>query len=317
MSWAKWGGGSAASANPLSLLIFHRVLPHPDPLNPYEPDAAHFDQMLRWLRGYTVLPLEQAIRRLREGSLPAGALSITFDDGYADNHDVALPILRRHGMSATFFVSSAYLDGGRMWSDTLVEAVRRCSADVLDLDDLLLGRHRLDSPAARRHAARLLLTRLKYMEPGARDRCAQQVARAARAHLPDDLMLSRAQLRAMHGAGMTIGSHTRTHPILTTVPDDVARDEIVASRDDLEAVIDAPVTLFAYPNGRPRTDYHPRHCEMVRRAGYSAALTTASGVSRTGADLYQLPRFTPWDRTALRFRLRMLLNKRQPTEVAL
>lgn len=315
--WARWAALRSGAGNPLSLLIFHRVLARPDPLNPHEPDAAHFEQLLRWLRGYTVLPLEQAIARLREDSLPAGALSITFDDGYADNHDVALPILRRHGMSAAFFVSSAYLDGGRMWSDTVVEAVRRCGADVLDLDELLLGRHRLDSLSARRHAVRALLTRLKYMEPATRDRCAQAVARIARARLPDDLMLSRAQLRALHGAGMAIGSHTRTHSILTTVSDEVARDEIVASREDLETVIDAPVTMFAYPNGRPRTDYHPRHCEMVRRAGYSAALTTASGASRAGADLYQLPRFTPWDRTALRFKLRMMLNQRQPTEVAL
>ena len=104
MIWTRWSTLRAESGNPLSLLIFHRVLARPDPLNPYEPDVAHFERMLRWLRGYTVLPLEQAIVRLREGGLPAGALSITFDDGYADNHDVALPILRRHGLSASFFV---------------------------------------------------------------------------------------------------------------------------------------------------------------------------------------------------------------------
>ncbi|MCK7493591.1 MAG: polysaccharide deacetylase family protein [Comamonadaceae bacterium] len=59
------------------------------------------------------------MRRLGEGTLPARALAITFDDGYADNHDVALPILRRHGLNATFFVATGFLDGGIMWNDVL------------------------------------------------------------------------------------------------------------------------------------------------------------------------------------------------------
>ena len=110
----------------LSVLIFHRVLPRPDPLFPGVIDAAGFDAICRWVKGwFNVLALDDAARRLRDGSLPERALAITFDDGYADNHDVALPILLRHGLPATFFIATGFLDGGRMWNDTVIESIRR------------------------------------------------------------------------------------------------------------------------------------------------------------------------------------------------
>ena len=76
------------------------------------------------------------------------------------------------------------------------------------------------------------------------------------------------------------------------------------------------MTLFAYPNGKPDTDFAARHAQMVREAGYAAAVTTAPGAAGRGADMMQLPRFTPWDRGALRFSLRMVANARQAGRVA-
>jgi hypothetical protein len=79
-------------------------------------------------------------------------------------------------------------------------------------------------------------------------------------------------------------------------------------------MIGAPVTLFAYPNGRPDDDYTARTAALVRSAGFEAAVTTAWGAARRDSDPYQLPRFTPWDRTGLRFMVRMALNLRRPRE---
>ena len=77
------------------MMIFHRVLPEPDPLFPGEPDADRFDAQLALLEHwFNILPLPDAIRGLREERLPPRPLTITFDDGYADNCTVALPILR-------------------------------------------------------------------------------------------------------------------------------------------------------------------------------------------------------------------------------
>ncbi|MFO0121490.1 MAG: polysaccharide deacetylase family protein, partial [Inhella sp.] len=114
---AAWHWGSPGGARGrLTVLIFHRVLTQPDPLFPGEMDAARFDAVCGWLASWaTVLPLHTAVRQVRDGVLPARALAITFDDGYADNASVALPLLQKHGLCATFFVSTGYLDGGRMW----------------------------------------------------------------------------------------------------------------------------------------------------------------------------------------------------------
>ena len=97
MKWARWAGKLAqVRASRLSILIFHRVLKTPDPLFPEEPDAAHFETLVRCVAGaFNVMPLAQAVAALREDRLPVSALSITFDDGYADNQQIAAPILQR------------------------------------------------------------------------------------------------------------------------------------------------------------------------------------------------------------------------------
>src|SRR5438067_10198380 len=103
----------------LSILVFHRVLPQQDPLFPDEMDAQRFDKLLALLKScFNVVSLRDGIDGLRRGKLPSRAVCITFDDGYADNAEIALPILQRHGMPATFFVATGFLDGGRMFNDT-------------------------------------------------------------------------------------------------------------------------------------------------------------------------------------------------------
>jgi peptidoglycan/xylan/chitin deacetylase (PgdA/CDA1 family) len=91
------------------------------------------------------------------------------------------------------------------------------------------------------------------------------------------------------------------HPILRTLPDDQAQSEMSASRQQLQALIDEPVTLFAYPNGQPGVDFDDRHMAMARQLGYTAALSTRKGVARAGSDVYCLPRYTPWEPDPLRW----------------
>ena len=97
----------------LSTLIFHRVPKHRDALFPNEVDAERFEQMMSLVaRAFRVLPLAEAAECLLNRDLPQRALCITFDDGYADNHDIALPILRRLGLHATFYIATGFIDGG-------------------------------------------------------------------------------------------------------------------------------------------------------------------------------------------------------------
>jgi peptidoglycan/xylan/chitin deacetylase (PgdA/CDA1 family) len=302
----------------LSILIFHRVLPEPDPLFPGEVDAARFDLLLSWLRDwFNVLPLAEAVARLRQGNLPARAAAITFDDGYADNHEVALPILRRQGLSATFFIAVGFLDGGRMFNDTVIETVRRCAHPALDLTRLDLGQHDLRSIEAKRQAIPALLRQIKYQPLAQRLETVSAMAEIAQVALPDDLMMTAQQVKALHEAGMGIGAHTVHHPILARLEPGESEREMADSRDSLQRLLSAPVTLLAYPNGQPETDYRREHVAMARRLGFQAAVSTAWGVARGNSDLFQLPRFTPWERPRWRFGLSLLRNYgRTPTVAA-
>jgi peptidoglycan/xylan/chitin deacetylase (PgdA/CDA1 family) len=296
----------------LSVLIFHRVRPAPDPLLPGHPDAAAFEALLRRLTSWcNVLPLPEAAARLRRGALPERSLCITFDDGYADNCTVAAPILRRFGVSATFFIATGYLSGGCMFNDRVIEAVRAAPAPVLDLSDLALGVHPLGTIEDRQRAISSLIGGLKYLPVRERERAADEIARRAPAANLRDLMMTREQVRELHALGMTIGAHTVTHPILARIPDDAAREEIAGSKRALERELGAPVTVFAYPNGKPGGDYGAGHVAMVREAGFEAACSTAWGVASRASDPFQIPRFTPWDRAPWRFGLRLAQNLRR------
>ncbi len=299
----------------LSILIFHRVLAQPDPLFPGEPDVARFDALLGWLRAwFNVLPLHDALRGLARGALPARAAAITFDDGYADNLLHAVPLLRKHGLHATFFVASGFLDGGRMWNDSLIEALRATRCTHLDAGLAGVPVLPLRSLAERRAALDCLIPALKHLEPAARAAAVRQVAECCAVPLPDDLMLSSAQLRALRDAGMAIGAHTLSHPILARLEPAQARREIAEGRARLETLLGERVALFAYPNGKAADDYRREHVDMVRELGFDAALTTNPGVNDRYTDPFQLARFTAWDRPRWRFGLRMLdnLRRRQP-----
>jgi len=293
----------------LLILTYHRVCPQPDTLITGNAHAGGFRRQMQLLaRAFNVLPLVEAVERMHAGTLPSRAVCITFDDGYADNYNVAAPILLRLGLAATFFVATGFLDGGCMFNDVVIEALRCAGGAELDLDDLGLGRHPLGDPTQRAGAIDRILARLKYFETERRRRAALEVARRAGSRVPADLMMTSEQVRSLHAAGMEIGAHTVTHPILAEIPLGRARHEMAASRARLEQIVGAPVRLFAYPNGSPRRDYHAEHAALARELGFTAAVSTAWGAARAGDDLYQIPRFTPWDRADWRFGLRLAHN---------
>lgn len=295
----------------LSILIFHRVLTEPDPLFPDEMHARRFDEVCGWLKSwFNILPLDAAVVALKAGALPARAACISFDDGYADNCQVALPILQRHGLTATFFIATGFLDGRRMWNDTVIESVRSSELPNLDLSMLGLGCHRLGSIDDRRAAISSLIGQIKYLPVNERINVTQQVARLARARLPNNLMMTSQEVKSMRNAGMQIGAHTVSHPILARLSRDEAHQEIQASKLFLEQLLGEPIGLFAYPNGKPGEDYLPDSVDVVRELGFDAAVSTKWGASCTGDDVFQIRRFTPWDRTKLRFGARLLFNLR-------
>lgn len=275
----------------LRILFYHQVLASPDPLQPPVTHAALFDaQMAMLARLFRVLPLPEAAERLAAGTLPPRAVCITFDDGYRNNIEIAYPILRRHALTAAYFVASGLLDGGLMYNDVVLESVRRLPPGPLDLSWAGLGVCLVDGPASRLDLISRLTRIVKYMTSAEREVACERLRSLAGAPLPADVMLSSEQVRELARNGMTVGGHTLTHPILTRTTPEQARAEIEGDRARLGAILGAAPDAFAYPNGKPGVDFDEAHVELVRAAGYRTALTTAWGVAHHGDAALRLPR---------------------------
>lgn len=311
----------AAPAGPrskLSVFYFHRVLAEPDPLLPDEPDARGFDSIVRWISSqFRILDPVEACDRLFDGSLPSRPAVITFDDGYRDNYTVALPILQRHGVKAAFFVATGFLEGGMMFNDRVIEAIRRASIGSISVpgaDEGGVSELPLRNVADRRAAIDAVLRAIKHLPPDERLQRVEALERDTRAAFPagrqpgEPMMMAPDQVAALRRAGMTVGGHTRTHPILLALPDAEAQAEISGGLDDLAGILGERPSIFAYPNGKPGGDFDERHVAMVRQAGCRYAFTTRAGAADRQASALELPRFTPWDRERTRFGVRALRN---------
>jgi peptidoglycan/xylan/chitin deacetylase (PgdA/CDA1 family) len=302
----------AGPSGRLNTFIFHRVFPKLDILQPGEPDAAKFRQMLQWITTwFNVLPLDEAINRLRSGTLPSRAAAISFDDGYADNYAIALPILKDFGISAAFFIATGFLDGGRMWNDTVIETIRSYNQPVLDLTKLGLAEYAVGSAEEKQSAIAGIIAQIKYLQPDQRAKLTMGIASTAERELPENLMMTSDQVIKMREAGMVIGAHTVSHPILARLNIDDARYEMENSKIFLQGLLGERVSLFAYPNGKPDLDYFQEHAQLAENIGYDAAVSTGWGVAKKGGDPFQIPRFTPWDKSKTRFGIRLISNNRQ------
>jgi peptidoglycan/xylan/chitin deacetylase (PgdA/CDA1 family) len=281
----------------LAILRYHAICGpegsrYADPAISVAPE--HFERHVAYLTGaYTVLRLDEAVAALAQGrSLPPNAVAITFDDGYADNLGAART-LARHKATATFYLTAGCLHGGQpFWPAELRHLLRavpepcvlRLSAGPLDLEI------DLRTDAARAAAVKQLTRAFKAHPIPVRESLREQLRALARAPDAPRTMLTWEEVREMHALGMTIGSHTMTHPNLPSAGLEAARDELVGSRRRLEDEIGAPVTMFSYPNGGAERYLTPALKGAVRDAGYTAATTSRNAFAGAGSDLYALER---------------------------
>ena len=257
--------------------------------------TADFDRQLAFLKdNFQVVTLARYAAALSGGEpLPEGCAVITFDDGYEDNHESAFPLLRKYGLPATVFLSADFvIDKAPLWVDRLAWAFARTE----------LGRWKAPSegPAwpletdAGKAACYLWAKRgLKALPDADREfflcRICAALAGPEPAPLPELYRpLSRDQVREMAASGLVeFGSHGCRHAILTSLPQEDARRELVRSKEALEEFCGAPVRSFSYPNG----DWTPGLARMAAEAGYSCAVAGGLRLNPpTGADPFAIAR---------------------------
>lgn len=290
----------------LQILIYHRVLEQVDALRPGEMTADLFDRQMQTVaRYFNPLSLKDGLSQLETGTLPPRAVAITFDDGYKDNLTTATPILKKYDLHATVFVATGFVNGGIMWNDAIVELIRHCD-DVLDLSLYNLGCLKTKSVSQKLSTIKYLIQTLKYCEPPLRDDMLERIKSVVGIELPKNLMLTVPEIQKLSASGIEIGAHTVNHPILSKLALRDAETEIIQSKLYLEGLLGKSVRYFAYPNGNPGIDYQLSHRNILKKTGFEAAFSTWWAAATNQMDKYQLPRFTPWDHSSLKFRLRML-----------
>ena len=255
-----------------------------------------FDRQVSFLASnHRIVGMDELVAGLRGGKrLDGRAVAITFDDGYEDNHRFALPILRKHGATATFYVTTGAVEDEKvLWTVELRNAVRRSRERGLALSSLSGRAIDISTPDAKESAIKLLTGMVKRV--GAREAHAMLEEILAATGVPrgrpeQRVMMSWDELRTMHRSGMTIGAHTVTHlnlPCLETA--DVVR-EVRESKEALERALDAPVVHFAYPNGRTGRNFDARVAHVVADAGLISAVSCVNGPASRRYPRYAIPR---------------------------
>jgi len=291
----------------LNILMYHRILPEPDPLYSWTVDAKQFRNHMKWISGvFNVIPLSEAVDQLKNGTLKRRSLAITFDDGYKSNISEVLPTLREFGFHATFFCTSAWLEGGQMWNDKVIESIRRWPDNTINIEELNLVELPVSNYEEKKAAIESILSKLKYQKPEKREKISDALASQV-SELPQ-LMMKPEHLKLLHTQGMEIGGHTHSHPILAYLDKESLKKELTTNKQLLENIIGKPIKLFAFPNGKPETDFSQDQIQQIIDSGYIAAVTTETHIASQRSKLFGLPRFTPWDTSSFSFLFRLLLN---------
>ena len=278
----------------LRVLAYHRVIA---PAHAYDPenvsaDLENFDWQMRYMRtNYDVISFAQLQSAIAKGeTLPKRCAMITFDDGFADNYFNAFPILKELNMPALFNVVTSTVGSRQMfWFDRAACLVRSSEPGTRltfgDLDVKVDGNNGDCATAA-------LLQFLKDQPDDVRcgyvETIDEQLSHCmpSEAELAPHYPLNWDQILLMSSAGMEIGSHTHSHPILAKLPDRQSIDhELRHSRDVIERHTGKPCLALAYPEG---LDYaiDQRVVSSAEQAGYAFALTSLRGVNRLPLTAY-------------------------------
>lgn len=292
---------SAVPARGCAILRYHSVNDDPAWVSGYlRPSIVvtpkSFEEHVRYLRRhFKIVPIERIVELIASGRTPDHRwVALTFDDGYEDNYRVAFPILREHGATATFYITTACVsDETILWGVRLRHAIG--STERTSIGCPSLGSHPIDvsSEESRERAAHWITGLVKSRRKAEADEllhevfeeCGVPVGRIGRR-----IMMSWDEIREMRDAGMTIGAHTVNHYNLTCLDDSDVTAEVEISKETIEAALGERVNHFAYPNGRTDKHCDARVAGIVAKAGFRSAVTSINGPAGSRFSPYGVPR---------------------------
>ena len=281
-SFSKTGGDKLLwklDSSRLRILCYHGICADGLTKDPWIPQyfvgASAFEKQLQYLgRNAQVLPLREAVDRLRDGSLPPRCVSLTFDDGYANNLELAYPLLRKYGMPATIFLSSTYMESGDFFPFLKLKLIQLdggvdlAKAPLADYKSATLDEvNRTAAPWWPEVRARLSDAQCRTLRP-----------------------LSVEEVKGADAGLIDFGPHSHTHCIFKNETPERRRQEIRTSIRKVNEWTSRPVHLFSYPNGQ-RGDFGEPDKQVLCAEGIQAAVTGICGANNGRSELLELKRY--------------------------
>lgn len=289
----------------LMVLNYHRIgdsaMTDLDP-GVFSTDSDGLDEQIKALRRrFTFISPLEALDVIEGKVTPKEPLLLlTFDDGYRDNLTQAYPVLASHGLKAIFFVVTSYLESPQIpWWDRMAGLVRAIAltktSSIITLPDsksLEITSYNLKS------SIRQVLEHYKASSPSDQltlESVLQRFAGAAsdtakpvdgfeegRFVVSDmNLMMTWEDVKSLHSSGMTIGAHSHTHRILSSLDKVSLHDEICSSKRILEDYLTSPVDFLAYPDGKRET-FNSETMREAQEAGFRSAFAFYGGTNLAG-----------------------------------
>jgi peptidoglycan/xylan/chitin deacetylase (PgdA/CDA1 family) len=293
---------------PVIVLVYHRVAALPADPEMLAVTPENFRAQMRFLKeNATLVRFEEDWSRV---SKPA--VVVTFDDGYADNALQALPILEELEVPATFFVSTGQIGTNREYWWHELERIalegRELPARFTLRDAKSAGSWTTTTGPERQVFYQEVVRFMNDADRAHREEWLDQIRSWAGVDAGDagvNRSLTVEELRRLaQSPWVTIGAHTVSHSRLASLPRDAQREEIIASKRELEGWLGRKVPVFSYPFGR-RCDYTGESIALCREAGFAKAAANFPGQAHRWTDPYQIPRHLVRDWTVAEFAARL------------
>jgi peptidoglycan/xylan/chitin deacetylase (PgdA/CDA1 family) len=300
----------------LIILNYHRIGNADETLfdsGVFSATAEQFDSQIAYLkRRFHMATLKEVFAMMSGNASQKPSVLITFDDGYLDNYTVAFPILRSHGVQATFFLPTAFIGTGKLpWWDTIAYIIKRSVKRRIHLEYPEPESFYLAVDGGKRVSMEIL--RL-FAQPAVTDpeRFLAELERECEVSRPEAeaerCFLNWEEARDMQQHGMAFGSHTHSHEILAKLSSERQREEVRCSREILERELNRSIDILAYPVGL-------KHCfssdtvRTLQETGYRAAFSFYGGSNRVGEIRpFDIRRYGVADPSFARFRLQTSLR---------
>jgi peptidoglycan/xylan/chitin deacetylase (PgdA/CDA1 family) len=283
---------SVRREHPFIILVYHRIV---DDRSRYLKKGAvvhhhvkDFKREVLYLkRSFQILSMDEVVDRIKSGmGFRRPSIAITFDDGYLDNYTLAYPVLKKHGVPATIYLTTSLVGTpDRIWTDQIGLAFLETPKDHFSFSELFGDKTvPIKTKEEKEEANSDVSELLKLRSDGKRKELMQklfetlEVNESVGRNCGERMMLNWDEVQEMRKDGVTMGSHSHTHPILSRMSIQKAKDEILKSKKVLEENVDIEVKHFSFPNGREE-DFSEELRDYCREIGFESVCSVTYGTN--------------------------------------